>query len=180
MYGAGTPIPSYTFPVKVNVEGAALGEVDFKAYEFGVQNAYDGSTAKFGKVDAMTAAIRMRGASRAPVLQEEEVLVDSVKGPLIMGPDGRPIGSTRGEDTQMSGNTSKSYLACSKNWDQLTSTEKKIMLLTAAKKSAKLRESAEVKGKRTDPHHPMFNITRPYFDPRDQKAWQNAWTIPDN
>eukprot|EP00413_Alexandrium_margalefii_P037513 CAMPEP_0204602090 /NCGR_PEP_ID=MMETSP0661-20131031/56443_1 /ASSEMBLY_ACC=CAM_ASM_000606 /TAXON_ID=109239 /ORGANISM="Alexandrium margalefi, Strain AMGDE01CS-322" /LENGTH=178 /DNA_ID=CAMNT_0051613025 /DNA_START=122 /DNA_END=656 /DNA_ORIENTATION=- len=173
-------MPGYTYPVKVQIEGAELGEVDFKAYELGVRNVLDGSTTKLDKVSAMTAAIRMRSTAGAPAPQEEEVTVDSVKGPMAMGLDGRPVGSMRAEDSILSGNTSKAYSACSKNWDQLTSTEKKIMLITAAKKNSKVRALAEAEGYQVKPQAVGFNVTRPYFDLSQQQAWQDAWTIPDD
>eukprot|EP00408_Alexandrium_pacificum_P018034 CAMPEP_0171197502 /NCGR_PEP_ID=MMETSP0790-20130122/22446_1 /TAXON_ID=2925 /ORGANISM="Alexandrium catenella, Strain OF101" /LENGTH=180 /DNA_ID=CAMNT_0011662749 /DNA_START=42 /DNA_END=584 /DNA_ORIENTATION=+ len=169
-------IPSYTIPMKVQVEGSAPGELDFQAYERGLRNAFDGSTAYLSKVDAMTAAIRMRGRAAPAAPQEEEVMVDSVKGPMLPGPDGRQLYSMRSEDTFLAGNCSKSFLACSKRWDQLSSTERKIMLITAAKKTSKLREQGEDKGRRQDGL--TFNVTRPYFDPRLQAAWLNASTIP--
>merc|ERR1719203_446062 len=96
---------------------------------------------------------------------------------MIMDFDGKKSPLRAGEDTML-GRVSKSYLACSKKWEDLTSTEKNIMLITAAKKNVKSHESGP--SPPLDYSYSYFSSIRPSFSMHEADAWQNAWTIPDD
>merc|ERR1719382_1992502 len=99
----------------------------------------------------------------------EEVRVDPVQGPMIRQQDGYwGVMGSAGISANMCGHGPKSNHFGSKKWSEMTSTEQKLALHTAAKKSRNVRQWADGIG-----GYPGSN-TKEYFNligMRGTTAW---------
>jgi len=99
--------------------------------------------------DVTTEKVLVKNASGKGGI-EEELMVDSNLGPLVVHPDGS-LGSYRVLDNTIFDMLGpRDHRAQSKAWRDMLSTEKEIVKLTVAKKNMKLREWMQSTGGPTD------------------------------